>query len=79
MDRSEQLHDEIDTLEEEVERCGAAAAQLIRERLRDLLRETNDPLLAMSLVAVELEDKVVTDQTTEAFVLHAELAQRRAR
>lgn len=86
----DQLHDELDHFEDTLERNAAEAEKVGSAKLKELMRQVLKPtaeqagapsvqdfVLAMTLTALEVEDKVNTDATTEAFVLGAEFGRRR--
>jgi len=72
----DQLHDEVDTLEEMRERAKGLVISAIRDNLRAALDETGDIGAALVLLAIKAEDDL-TDLTTETFKRFAELAQER--
>lgn len=78
---ADKLHDEIDAMDEVLERAGSEAERIYRARVKELLREVgieDGGVVLLGMIAREIEDKVVDPETSEAFVRFAELAQQRA-
>ena len=74
----EQLHSEIDALEDLRERARVITEKVIRDNLRTVLDQTHDIGAAMVLLAKIVENEL-TELTTEAFRSGVGFAQTRAK